>query len=88
MFLYTVTTLKSDWKTTLRMALLGIRTTVKQDFHHMPSELVYATTRLQILGKFFQLLQAPYDGSYELLICNKKHFMLNIRDTKKVVSVD
>ncbi|XP_065892459.1 uncharacterized protein [Dysidea avara] len=41
----------ANWTTELSMALLGIRTTVKQDFHCTLSELVYGTT-LRIPGEF------------------------------------
>ena len=33
-------------------------------------------------------LQAPYDGTYEVLIRNKKHFTLNIKGHKEVVSME
>ena len=134
----------ANWTTALPMALLGIRTAIKQDFHCTPSELVYGTT-LRIPGEFVatstvlstdqanyaaklkvvmqQLkaipprqpkyqhvnvsdllqncthvfvrhdairkpLQAPYDGPYEVLTRNKKHFTLSIKGRKEVVSLD
>ena len=134
-----------DWTTTLPMAMLGIRTTLKQDLNCTPAELVYGTT-LRIPGEFvtnstnvstpdqasyatklktvMQTLQAipprqqkqqhtnidtflqtcthvfvrhdairkplqpPYDGPYEVLIRDKKHFTLSINGRKAVVSVD
>ena len=42
----------TDWVDTLPMALLGIRTTLKQAYHCTSAELVYGTT-LRIPGEFF-----------------------------------
>ena len=33
-------------------------------------------------------LQAPYDGPYEVVTRNKKHFTVNIKGRKEVISVD
>ena len=33
-------------------------------------------------------LQAPYDGPYEVVTPNKKHFTVNIKGRKEVISVD
>ena len=33
-------------------------------------------------------LQAPYDGPYEVVTRNKKHFTVNIKGRKEVTSVD
>ena len=35
-----------------------------------------------------KLLQAPYDGPYEVVTRNKKHFTVNIKGCKEVISVD
>lgn len=135
----------ADWTTALPMALLGIRTTLKQDIQCTPAELVYGMT-LRIPGEFLATntdistpdqtnyatklktamqklkaipprqpkhqhihvsdllhtcthvfvrhnairkpLQAPYDGPYEVVTRNKKHFTLNIKGRKEVISVD
>ena len=135
----------ADWTTTLPMALLGIRTTLKQDIQCTPAELVYGMT-LHIPGEFLasttdistfdqtnyatklktamqklkaipprqpkhqqinvsdllhtcahvfvrhdairKPLQAPYDGPYEVVTRNKKHFTVNIKGHKEVISVD
>ena len=127
------------------MALLGIRTTLKQDIQCTPAELVYGMT-LHIPGEFLCLttdistpdqtnyatklktamqklkaispcqpkhqhinvsdllhtcthvfvqhdairkpLQAPYDGPYKVVTRNKKHFTVNIKGRKEVISVD
>ena len=42
----------TDWVHSLPMALLGIRTTLKQDCHCTSAELVYGTT-LRVPGEFF-----------------------------------
>ena len=135
----------ADWTTALPMAMLGIRTTLKQDFNCTPAELVYGTT-LRIPGEFVTIstdistadqasyavklnavmqklkaipprqqkhqhtnihkllqtcthvfvrhdairkpLQPPYDGPYEVLNRDKKHFTLSIKGRKEVVSID
>ena len=135
----------ADWTTALPMALLGIRTTLKQDIQHTLAELVYGIT-LRIPGEFLasttdistpdqtnyatklktamrklkaippcqpkhqhinvsdllhtcthvfvwhdairKLLQAPYDGPYKVVNRNKKHFTVNIKGRKEVISVD
>ena len=45
-----------DWVDSLPMALLEIRTTLKQDCRCTPAELVYGTT-LRIPGEFLRLAQ-------------------------------
>ena len=42
----------TDWVDTLPIALLGIRTTLKQDYHCISVEVVYGTT-LRVPGNFF-----------------------------------
>ena len=42
----------SNWLEALPLVLLGIRSTVKEDLHYTPAELVYGTT-LQLPGDFF-----------------------------------
>ena len=133
-----------DWVDSLPMALLGIRTTIKQDCHCTPAELVYGTT-LRIPGEFFtpspdtatpdpssyvtklkesmkylraspsrqqqrssyvsdnlqtcthafirhdairKPLQAPYEGPYEVISRSPKHFTMNVKGTKEIVSLD
>ena len=135
----------ADWITALPMALLGIRSTLKQDIQCTLAELVYGMT-LRIPGEFLasttdistpdqtnyatklktevqklkvippcqpkhqhiivsdllhtcthvfvwhdairKLLQAPYDGLYEVVTRNKKHFTVNIKGCKEVISLD
>ena len=43
----------SNWLEALPLVLLGIRSTVKEDLHCTPAELVYGTT-LRLPGDFFQ----------------------------------
>ena len=133
-----------DWVDSLPMALLGIRTTLKQDCHCTSAELVYGTT-LRVPGEFFtptpdtatpdpssyvaklqesmkhlraspprqhqrqfyvsdalqtcthvfirrdsvrKPLQAPYDGPYEVLNRTPKHFTVEVKGRKEVISLD
>ena len=133
-----------DWADSLPMALLGIRTTLKQDCRCTPAELVYGTT-LRIPGEFFapstdaaipdpssyvtklkesmkhlraspsrqqqrssyvsdnlqtcthafirhdaikKPLQPPYEGPYEVISRSPKHFTMNVKGSKEIVSLD
>lgn len=49
---------RSDWTTTLPLALLGIRTSLKEDFGHSSAELLYGTT-LRLPGEVLSPTPGP-----------------------------
>ena len=57
--------------------------------HINVSDLLHTCTHVFVWHDAIRkLLQAPYDGPYEVVTRNKKHFTVNIKGCKEVTSVD
>ena len=69
----------TDWVHSLPMALLGIRTTLKQDCHCTSAELVYGTT-LRVPGEFF----TPNVDT----VCDPYTYVAKLRESMKHLRVN
>ena len=68
----------SNWSENLSLALLGIRTALKEDVHCTAAELVYGTT-LRLLGEFFSRTSYTVTSDPASYVANLKQSIQQLR---------